>query len=335
MDSAQTDTPHNDPKVLDSLEIEAIDAKASSFMKEGIRLVQAENDPEAALGCFDRALELRRALPTEVPRCACNLAACWLNRAEALTLLGPAHHALALSAYDEALVLLRTLPLGDDPRFPKRLAIAWQNRALVLASQNPPATAAAIDDLVNALAVLDRAEAIDAPEREYLLAVVLMNLANIQVSAGTSGSEAGAREAARRTLGLLKAREHEDAAAAEAGLKARHVLCQIAARQLSTPAERETVMPVVHEATDLVDEGLGLVGEWEGRGVDGFRGLAADLFRFGARVYAYYQPQFLGEFLSEQMDPQRSSHSYVQSREIQEAAREIVSMLPRSPSDQD
>ncbi len=285
-------------------EIEATDARASLFMQEGIRLAQSGNNVDA-LPYFDRALELRRRLPADVPIHAYGLAACWLNRAEALTRLGPEHHALALGAYDEALALLRPLPLADDARFSKRLAIALQNRALVLAAQNPPATTDAIAALVEAIAVLDHAESMDPLERDYLLAVVWMNLANTQASEATSVSDLAAWEAARRALALVKTREHEDAAVAEAGLKARHVLCQIAGRRLAAQAESEAVMADVvmadvHDATDLADEGLGLVREWERRGVDRFRNLASDLFRFGARVYAYYQPHFLHEFLSEQ-----------------------------------
>ena len=87
-------------------------------------------------------------------------------------------------------------------------------------------------------------------------------------------------------------------------------------------------MADVHDATDLADEGLGLVRAWERRGVDRFRNLAADLFRFGARVYAYYQPHFLLEFFNEQLDPRQSTQSYVQSREMQDAAREIALVLP-------
>jgi tetratricopeptide (TPR) repeat protein len=317
---------------LDPQEIKATDAQASLFMEEGIRLMQSDNDADAALLYFDRALDLRRRLPMEVPMHTYGLAACWLNRAEALTRLGPGHHALALRAYDEALALLRPLPLGDDVRFSKRLAIAHQNRALVLAGQNPPATADAIAALADAIAVLDCVEAMDAPERDYLLGVVWMNLANIQASQATIVSDLAAREAAWRALALVKAHEHEDAAAAEAGIKARHVLCHIAARRLAVQAGGETVMADVHDATDLADEVLGLVREWERRGVDRFRNLATDLFRFGARVYAYYQPHFLHEFLSEQLDPRQSADSYVQSREMQDAAREIVLLLPTSSS---
>ncbi len=308
---------------------EATDAQASSFMKEGIRLMKSGNDVDAAILQFDRALELRRRLPTEILEHAYGLAACWLNRAEALTSLGPGYHLLVLDAYDEALALLRRLPLGTDARFSRRLAIALQNRALVLAAQNPPETADAIGSLVDAIAVLDHAEAMDAPDRDFLLAVVWMNLANIQASEDAIVSDLAAREGARRALALVKAHEHKDAAAAEVGMKARHVLCQIAARRLSVEAEREAVLEEVYDATDLAEEGLGLVREWERRGVDLFRNLASDLFRFGARIYVDYQPHFLHEFLSEQLDPQRSARTYVQSREMQEAAREIR-LLPGS-----
>jgi tetratricopeptide (TPR) repeat protein len=313
---------------VDPEQIEANDAQASLFMKEGIRLTQSGNDADA-IPYFDRARELRLQLPTEVPRHAYGLAACWLNRAEALTRLGPSQHALALRAYDEALALLRPLPPGEDARFSKRLAIAHQNRALLLAAQNPPAMAEAIASLSEAIAVLDHAEAMDAPERDYLLAVVWMNLANIQASQSTTESDLAAREAARRALALAKTYEHQDAAAAEAGLKARHVLCQIAGRRLSIQAKSETVVADVSETTDFADEGLVLVREWERRGVNRFRNLAADLFRFGARVYAHYQPHFLEEFISEQLDPQQSADSYVQSREMQDAAEEILSLLQR------
>ena len=88
---------------LDPREIETIDARASLLMKRGIGLLQSDNDAYAALVCFDRAFELRRQLPMELPIHAYGLAACWLNRAEALTLIGPSRHALALRAYDGAL----------------------------------------------------------------------------------------------------------------------------------------------------------------------------------------------------------------------------------------
>jgi hypothetical protein len=286
--------------VLDSQKIQETDARASSLMKEGIGLLYSSNDAEAALVCFDRALELRLRLPAEVPAHAYRLAACWLNRAEALPRLGPEYHALTLGAYDEALALLRRLPLTDDVRFARRFAIAQQNRALILASKQPPARSEAIAALLDGIAIIGQAEAMNAYERDYILAVAWMNLANIRVAGdATLPDAATAQDEARRALALVQPYEREDFAAAEVSIKARHVLCHIAARRLSERSRDEPLVEDVHDATDLAEEGLDLAREWERRGVDSFRDMAFDLFHFGARVYAHYQPQFLCEFLGE------------------------------------
>lgn len=76
---------------LDPSEVKAIDAQASVLMKRGIALMdsgRADVIPEA-LTCFDQARELRSGLPIrEVPDLRYGLAACWLNRADALVRLG-------------------------------------------------------------------------------------------------------------------------------------------------------------------------------------------------------------------------------------------------------
>ena len=80
----------------------------------------------------------------------------------------------------------------------------------------------------------------------------------------------------------------------------------------------------VHEATDIADEGLDLVRQWEKKGVARFRAIAYDLFRFGTVVYATYQPQFLNEFVREHLDPSRSSAEYVGSAEMRAAVQEAL-----------
>jgi tetratricopeptide (TPR) repeat protein len=310
-------------------EIAAADADASMHMKEGIRLLEESHaNAEAALRCFDRALELRRRLPIEKAVYAYGLAACWLNRADALMHVGDAaHRDLARHAYDEAIDLLRTLPF-DDARFSKRLAIALQNRALAVVAHDASATADAIHAFTEAIAVLSDASGLEPHERDYLLAVVWMNLANVRATQGTTASDNAARGAARRTIALVAQREWEEASVAEAGLKARHVLCQTIARRLSSRASGDaTMLEDVHDATDLVDEGLSLVRYWERRGLTHFRGLAADLFRFGARVYGGYQPHFLSEYVRENMDPRRSSRDYVESAEMGRVAAEFAGVL--------
>jgi hypothetical protein len=235
----------------------------------------------------------------------------------------------ALLAYDEGIEVLRALPLSDDPRFARRLAMAHQNRGLALQVRGTAADlAAAAEAFTESLAVLDHERSAAIPDREYLRGVVWLNLANVEAARTEPGSEERSRDAAGWALAYVASLEDGDPEAAEAGLRARHVLCRACAVALSQPAAAGEDMPEdVHDATDAVDEGLALVGRWEARGVTRYRPLAFDLFRFGARVYARYQPQFLVEYVEENMDPKRSSLDYVERPEMQYAAQEALLLL--------
>jgi hypothetical protein len=319
------------PETLDPSEIDAVNTQASVLMKRGIGLM-TEAQPGAmaeALECFDRALEMRRRLPYgDVPLLGYGLAACLLNRADALAQLGtPDQLAAALESYDEGIIVLRGLPLSDDPRFPRRLAMAHQNRGLALQACGGVAALAATAAFAGAIEVLEADYSALIHDRQYLLAVVWTNLANAHVSAPAMASESAPRDAALQAIALVAGWEQGDADYAEVGLKARHALCRTIARRLSAPASGDAGMPEdVHEATDAVDEGLALVRAWEQKGVTAFRGVAHDLFRFGARVYARYQPQFLEEFIHDNLDPSSSSASYVESVEVRAAAQEALGL---------
>src|SRR5579862_3010819 len=304
--------------IVDPAEFEAVERRASALMKRGIHLLQeSDANAETALQCFDRALELRARLPLDISIHAYGLAACWLNRADALIRLRRANHlADALHAYDEAIALLHRLPVSADARFVRRLAIAHQNRGLVLFAQDPPAVEDAALAYTNAIAVLESEDAAGFPDQPYLLAVVWMNLANALASRMSDEADAAARDAARRAIVLVAPLEAEDADAAEAGLKARHIWCQTLARRLPAPTATAAIPDDVHEATDLADDGLGLVRRWELRGVPRFRALAFDLFRFGAGVYGLFQPQFLPEFIDENLDSHASSMAYAEQMQL-------------------
>jgi tetratricopeptide (TPR) repeat protein len=315
-------------------QVQAIDAQASVLMKQGIRLLgDAQPAVADALVCFDRALALRRQLPiASSPVLRYGLAACWLNRADALLRLADVERIpVALLAFDEAIVLLRDLPAGDDARYPRRLAIAHQNRGLALHAQGAQSIAAAIAAFEDAIAILDHEQARQIADRRYLLATVWTNLANARISENTTGSETLAREAALRAMALVANSEQRDPDAAEVGLTARHLRCQAIARRLALPAVAGAPMSgAVHEATDSVDDGLALVRRWEQQGVTRFRGIACDLFRFGVRVYDRYQPQFVDEFIREQSDPRQSSAAYVESAELRAAVQEALELIGRA-----
>ena len=299
-------------------------------MHQGMDLM-TDPRPEAAseaLACFDRALAIRETLPLETsPLLRFGVAACWLNRADALMRLdGVPQIAEAVRSCDKGILVLRTLPLGEDARFPRRLALALHNRALFLQAQGRP-VADAVADLDEALAVLQSEDASVIEDLPYLLAVVWTNLAHALAVEGSPEAAVRACAAASQAITLVSEAEGEAPGAAEVGLKARHALCRAFAQRLSAAqAGDTTTLDDVHEATDAVDEGLALVRRWEQRGVAAFRGTAVDLFRFGLRVYLAYQPQFLQEFLDENLDPAASSDGYASDPDIVAAAKEVVEL---------
>lgn len=314
-----------DRNSLSPSDVEELNMHASFFMKEGIRLLE-EPGPEAvsaALRCFDHALELRRRLPIETSAMLrYGLAACWLNRGDALMRLEPPEQTqLALRSYDEALALLRDLPLHEDARFPRRLAIAHQNRGLALQATSTPVITEAIREFSKAIEVLEHEHAAQINDRLYLLAAVWMNLANARLAETSVQGDKEAEEAAQRAIALVADLETNDVQIAEVGIKARHVFCRAIAGRLSRVIDTDArVTSDIHEATDAADEGLALARGWERKGVVRFRSIANDLFLFGIHVYAKYQPQFLSEFVSENMEPARSSSGYVESAAMRLAA---------------
>ena len=288
-------------------------AEASRLMKQGIHLLSTNSEPDTiseALQCFDRARSLRQRLPVEAfPSLRYDLAACWLNRAEVLFRYGDATQIpVALRAYDEAIALLRSLPLGDDPGFPRRLAIAHQNRGLALQALRGSSDTETIAAFTEAIRLLEHDDSALVSDRPYLLAATWLNLASARVSDRTGSTLTEARQAALRAKALVKDLEANDADAAEVGLTARHVLCRtIAATWLSNANSADAILDEVHEATDLADEGLALARQWEQSGSTRFRAVAIDLFRFGARVYARHQPHFLREFVFDYCGGSRTS----------------------------
>lgn len=319
--------------IVNDTEIENINQQASTLMKRGIALME-EGRTEAnidALHCFDEALELRRQVPAgHSPFQSYLLAACVLNRADVLVRFNDAGPlAAALISYEEAIDVMRAVPLGEDSRYPRRLATAYQNRGLALQVRGREGdAAAAATSFAEAIAVLDHTHSAEIPDRDYLRAVVWLNLANLRTTDPEPDAHVESRAAAVRAMAYIGEAENLDPEAARAGLLARHVLCRLCARSLAQVTDGASMPDDVHEATDAVDDGLALVRRWEQRGVGAFRPIAFELFRFGARVYALYQPQFLTEFIAENQNPELSSAGYVNDPDMRVAAHEARHLVP-------
>ncbi|MCG3150584.1 MAG: hypothetical protein PCFJNLEI_04071 [Verrucomicrobiae bacterium] len=310
--------------------VEAINHEASVWMKRGIARLEAGAPAELqeAIGDFDQAIALRCKLPLDAnPIFRYGLAAGWMNRGDALTRLGSAENlADAVRSYDAALETLRDLPVEANPLFRRRLAIAWSNRGLSLQAQN---TAAALLEagrsFETASAVLHGGNAAEIVDRDYLLAAAQMNHANALVRGAPGGSPAQARVMAQQAVALADQAQLQDLAMTEVRLKARYILCQAIAQLLAPLTTTDPISDdLFAEASDAVDNGLALARSWEQQGVTQFRSVAQDLFHFGARIYQMSQPHFLSEFLLENLDPARSSSSFVGDPQIHAAALESI-----------
>jgi tetratricopeptide (TPR) repeat protein len=300
---------------------DAVNRAASVLMKRGIALLNENSRaslPEA-IGNFERAIEMRSGLPLDMdPLFRYGLAAGCMNLGDALTRSGAAEHlAEAVKSYDAALEVLKGLRLEENPLFTRRVAIAWQNRGLTLHAQKNEVEAEV--SLEKAIEILQAAQGIE--DRDFLLATARLNLANLLAGMKSTEAAERARSAARAAVGFSRANEMQDAAMAEVGLKARYAWCKAAWRLLSvkglTDAARDELLA---EATDAVDNGMVLARKWRPQ----FDFLAPNLFSYGTHIYQKYQPQFLSEFLLENLDTERSAGAFVNDAAMHKLAWESL-----------
>lgn len=275
------------------------DAEASQWTLQGIALLEKgdRDSLKAALGCFERAIFLREGLPLDGhPLYRWGLTAGWMNRGDVLTRLGTAEGLIeALRCYDIAIAHLHALPLEAEPVFRWRLSVAWMNRGITEQTLGDVAAEErALTCFERALQVMEGHESSPRPDYQHIQASAWMNRANAQLRLPVPDWLAVAASA-RRALGHSRRDEAQAPAAAEAGIKARYILCQALAHLLeSPPVEADLAERWILEATDAVEEVMRLTAEDER-----YLPLREEIFHFGCRIYRAFQPHFLAEFLED------------------------------------
>ncbi len=272
----------------------AAPAAELSWLREGQRL-EAGGRLQAALACYDRAL-------ADAGTCQPAGSLAWMNRGSVLQRFGDRERAqAALAAYDAAIAGLRHGGTPETTANTISLAAAWMNRGQLLLRLEGTVAAAAVfdacragEDLLVSLLQTD-GTAPDAARRN--LGGIRVNRATLRLDLGDAG---GAAEDARQALAAVAPIERADLAAATVALMARRALCAALGRLLVAPGADQDALAA--EASDLVDDALALARSWGAAGRDAFAPLVTRLFRFGAGLYRAHQPQFLGEFLLEQLE---------------------------------
>lgn len=239
---------------------------------------------------FAKAGELRDAMPWRgEPESAWMRAAAWLNHGDAVVRAGDtARFPEAIGSFDKAIESMGQVPLGANPALVDRLMLAWMNRGSACGETGDfDASAAAFGE---AERLIGEWGGTVSPPRCFLSAMLCVNRARARMAEGRAlDAWLDVRE------GLARFRSLEwTAETVRAGIRARVAGCRALAMLLDEPGGPEKVGDWIAEATDLAEEALALVR------ASGFRDEgAADLVRYGARIYRACQPRFLGEFLIE------------------------------------
>lgn len=237
-----------------------------------------------------------------------DLGVAWMNRGHEFMLRNdPASLAAALGAYNEAIAVLRKLPLAEHPAWANSLGAALMNRGHLLHRLH------GVNQATLALAAFDEAVVllhplvteIEKPESKIEnfwprrnLAGTRLNRANLLLDLHRF---AEGSSSARAALALVVAFEQTELVDADLALKARRTVCDAIGRVIAEPGADQDAL--AREASDLVDEALALTRHWADRGENVFQPLALRLFRYGAQLYRLHQPHFLAEFIRENAPP--------------------------------
>lgn len=310
-------------------------AQAAGWLRRG-QALEAQGSALTlveAVSAYDAAIELLRTeslAGRDVVRHELGVA--WMNRGNALQ---KQKNAAALTdavrAYDEAIALVQALPIATDPVFCNCLGAAWLNRGHTLLQLGDAASlAAATRSHEEAVALLRALPIEEIPAYRLNSAGALINLANALLLSAEPAHLEPARATAKEAIALVAALENTASEFADLGLKARRVLCETLGQLLfDAGTDEAAISALAAEASDAVDSGLALVRHWEKLGGPHFRPLAARLFRFGAQLYQLHQPQFLAEFLLENLDPAHSPDALPANEEFHAIAVETLSRARR------
>ncbi|MGE9266750.1 MAG: hypothetical protein ACQKBY_01535 [Verrucomicrobiales bacterium] len=266
---------------------EAENEEANRLTRRGMARAEAGELAEA-LADFEAAIRLREGLDWRNEGLVCwGLAAGLINRGDVLARLGEGGRALA--SYENAARVLAHME--RTPAVRERLGILWNQHGVLLEAMG--AREAALGSFRQALGAFEKGNPSLVP------VAALLHLSRL-------APPEHRRALTEEALGRVRTREKEELAAAEIGIKARHHLCELACELLLAGKKEDLPRDWIAEVSDWAEEGLAVAREWEAQGETGLRSLALDFFRLALRVYRTCQPQFLAEFILEQLDPELS-----------------------------
>lgn len=282
--------------------------------------LEGEGKLAAALTTYDEAVALLRGVDSPDVETRRILGIVWMNRGNALQRLAADYGQqernkeavdavrASVESYDEAVAQFKTLPLEASYDYRNHLGAAYLNRghAFTTVSAFEPAA----QSFASAIAELEQIPRGDDPSFKLNLAGALTNLAHVRFSQHEQGKGdsatllAQAAETSRKAIAEIAEVELAHVAFAEMSLRARRNLAiTLGAQLVAAESAGQPTGDLASETSDVIDEGLQLSRECEKRGATHLRVFATRLFRMGVQLYGMNQPQFVAEFILENVDP--------------------------------
>lgn len=230
----------------------------------------------------------------------------------------------ACSEYESAIDDLRDLPLSENPGWANSLGAALMNRAALLHRIHGTARAGeTLGVFSEAIAVLSPIPVESQPWAHRNLAGTLVNRANLLLDLQQTDKALKDVESA---LKLVKPGAATIRIDAEIAIKAQRALCDALGQLIVGPDVCQDT--IADRASTAVDDALALVRQWRIPGERSLDEIGIRFFRFGVELYRRHQPQFLSEFVLENVDVNnRDQDSF--SRELRAIAWEPLTQALR------
>lgn len=293
--------------------------------------VPSKETLEQAGNCFRQSLAILEELPwKENARFRHQLAATWLNLGNLYARQSNPQkpEKRTVDAYEKSLEVLDGLPAEENAIGSMIAAVRSSlGRALMWStdSSNLDLAIASFEETIRVIAkVKDKSD----PRLAIEMASAHANRANLLSRAKPSAKSVEETiKSAEFALKIAGPNEQTHLVAAEISLSARRSICHAYGMLIS--GQKPEVQQEMHDkASDILEEGLKLVKDWEAKGAQGMRPSAQHLFHLGCAFYCTQQPHFLPEFIKENLD--ESSPDKVMHESAKKTVAEAISRLDKA-----
>ncbi|MCH6256175.1 hypothetical protein MLD52_06420 [Puniceicoccaceae bacterium K14] len=296
---------------------------------------------QAAIECFEKALSFLNMLPWENNAEFRNhLIGIWFN-------IGNAHQKLngkprvtgALNAYNMAIVFSQDLPT-DSANNALLVSNIWNNRGMVFSKvKGDEAQTEGTRSFDKSIEILEGLKGVKNPNitlqisRSYASKASLISGVREKAEESRKSIESNAQKALDLSSSLLK----QAPMAAENTLMANRSLAQCYTA-IMADVEGGYSEELYSKTTDIIDESMSLIREWEKKGAQFFRQAARQLFFLGTQLYQARQPHFLAEFINETINEDEAIASdphliEIARNSIQESLKRLDTNTELSPAD--